>query len=192
MKKLALFGYGGHAREVAAQIGQDVTYFVEDEWVVDGTLPLSKFDKNVWKIMIAISDPTLRRKIVQKLPKETEYFSFIHPSSLILSNDFIIGEGSFVGANCIITINVKIGNHTILNRGNHIGHDCLIGDYFSMMPGAIVGGNVTIGNNVYMGSCANIKQKISICDDVTLGMNSATVKDIVVPGTYIGVPSKKM
>jgi len=27
--KLALFGYGGHAREVARQIGEEVTFYVD-------------------------------------------------------------------------------------------------------------------------------------------------------------------
>ena len=30
--KLALFGYGGHAKEVAAQIGQPLDFFVDDEY----------------------------------------------------------------------------------------------------------------------------------------------------------------
>jgi hypothetical protein len=29
--ELALFGYGGHAREAAAQIDQEVTFFVDDQ-----------------------------------------------------------------------------------------------------------------------------------------------------------------
>ena len=39
--KLALFGYGGHAREVAVQIGQDVTFFVDDDYVTEKTKPIS-------------------------------------------------------------------------------------------------------------------------------------------------------
>ena len=34
--KLALFGYGGHAREVACQIDKEVTFFVDDKYVVTG------------------------------------------------------------------------------------------------------------------------------------------------------------
>ena len=36
--KLALFGYGGHAREVAAQINKEVTFFVDDEYVKSSNL----------------------------------------------------------------------------------------------------------------------------------------------------------
>lgn len=33
---------------------------------------------------------------------------------------------------------------------------------------------------------------ITICDNMVLRMNSATVKNITEPGTYVGVPSKKI
>lgn len=103
-----------------------------------------------------------------------------------------MGIGSFIGANCILTTNIILGDHALLNRGNQIGHDCRIGDFFSMMPGSIVGGNVQIGNRVYMGSCSNIREGIRICDDVVIGMNAAVVRDITEPGTYVGVPAKKI
>jgi len=91
-----------------------------------------------------------------------------------------------------LTTNIKIGKHALLNRGNHVGHDCRIGDYFSAMPNSVIGGNVTIGDNVYMGSCSNIREKIEVCSNVTIGMNSAVVKNIKEPGIYVGVPSKKI
>ena len=68
----------------------------------------------------------------------------------------------------------------------------MIGDYFSIMPNAVVGGNVTIKDKVYMGSCSNVKEKINICDSVIIGMNAAVVKNIVNPGTYVGVPAKQI
>ena len=61
-----------------------------------------------------------------------------------------------------------------------------------MMPCAIIGGNVNIGHNVYLGSGSNVKEKINICSDATIGMNGAVVKDIITPGTYVGIPTKKL
>ena len=60
------------------------------------------------------------------------------------------------------------------------------------MPNAVVGGNVTINNKVYMGSCSNIKEKIKIIDNTIIGMNAAVVKNITESGTYVGVPAKKI
>jgi UDP-3-O-[3-hydroxymyristoyl] glucosamine N-acyltransferase len=103
-----------------------------------------------------------------------------------------IGEGSFIGAYSILTTNIKIGKHAILNRGNHIGHDSIIGDYFSAMPGAIVSGNVTIYDAVYMGNNSSVREKLSVHSLSTIGMNSAVVKHIEMTGTYVGCPAVKI
>jgi sugar O-acyltransferase (sialic acid O-acetyltransferase NeuD family) len=190
--KLALFGYGGHAREVACQIGQEVTFFVDDQYSNDIAKPISEFNPEEYMMIVAVADSKDRADIVAKLPKETKYFTFIHPSAHIMDDNIEVGYGSFIGANSILTTNIKLGKHTLLNRGNHIGHDSLIGDYFSMMPCAVIGGNVTIGDNVYLGSCSNIREKINITSDVLIGMNAAVVKDITESGTYVGVPTKKI
>jgi sugar O-acyltransferase (sialic acid O-acetyltransferase NeuD family) len=183
MKK-ALVGYGGHAREVMAQMGVKLTCFVDDQYVTENTLPLSSFDPTKYSLIIAIANSEDRYQISKRLPIETKYFTFIHPTSLIM-NDVEIGEGSFIGANSIMTTNIKIGKHALLNRGNHIGHDCIIGDYFSAMPGSIISGNVTIGNKVYIGTNSSIREKINICDDVIIGLNTGIVKHIIDSGTYV-------
>jgi len=188
MKK-ALIGFGGHAREVLAQIGENLICFVDDDYIIEGTQPLSSFDPTEYEVIIAVGSSKDRYDIVQKLPKQTKYFTFIHPTALIMDN-VEIEEGSFIGAYSILTTNIKIGKHALLNRGNQIGHDCVIGDYFSAMPGAIVSGNVTIYDCVYMGSNSTIKEKSSVHSLSIIGANAAVVKHIEKPGVYVGVPAK--
>ena len=188
--KLALFGYGGHAREVAVQIGQNVTFFVDDEYVTEKTKPISSFDPSEYVMMVAVSDVNDRKRIVNSLPKETKYFTFVHPTVLSMDNNIEIGEGSFIGAYSILTTNIKLGKHSILNRGNQIGHDTIIGDYFSAMPGAIVSGNVILGENVYMGTNSSVREKIQVCSNVTIGSNATVIKNIITGGIYVGVPGK--
>ena len=190
--KLALFGYGGHAREVACQIGEEVTFFVDDEYTNDIAKPISTFNPKEYMMMVAVADSKDRYDIVQRLPKDTTYFTYIHPTVEVMDDNIEVGEGSFIGAHSILTTNIKLGKHTLLNRGNHIGHDCIIQDYFSAMPGAIVSGNVTIGDCVYIGTNSSIKEKMIICSGVTIGSNATVVKHIVKSGTYVGVPSKKI
>jgi sugar O-acyltransferase (sialic acid O-acetyltransferase NeuD family) len=190
MKK-AIFGFGGHARELLCQISKAVC-FVDDKYYKKekNTLPISKFDPQKYKLIIGIGDSIERKKIAEKLPKETKYFSFIHPTAQILGSKVKIGVGSFIGANCIITDNVTMGNHCLLNRGNQIGHDCVIGNYFSMMPGSIVSGECVIANCVYIGTNSSIREKISICKNVKIGLNSGVVKNIKRSGIYAGLPAK--
>ena len=186
-----LIGNGGHAREVISQMGIKLVRFVDDQYMDNDTLPLSELDINKYEVMVAIADSKDRYETTQRLPNGTKFFKFIHPTALIME-DVEIGEGSFIGANSILTTNIKIGKHAILNRGIHIGHDCVIGDFFSAMPGSVVSGNVRIYDCVYLGNNSSIKEKLSIHSLTTIGMNGAVVKHIEEPGTYVGVPVKKI
>jgi sugar O-acyltransferase (sialic acid O-acetyltransferase NeuD family) len=172
-----------------AQMRMKLDCFVDDQYAVHGMKSIKDFNPEEYEIMISVADPESREKIAKKLPKNTKFFSFVHPTVLMMSDNIEIGEGGFIGAYSILTSNIKIGKHALLNRGVHVGHDCRIGDYFSAMPGSIVSGNVTIGNSVYLGTNASVREKISICDRVTVGLNSGVVKNIVQKGTYIGVPA---
>ena len=190
--KLALFGYGGHAKEVACQIGKEVTFFVDDKYSNNIAKPLSTFNPKEYMMIVAVADSKDRAEVINKLPKETKYFTFIHPSVHIMDDSIEIGHGSFIGANSILTTNIKLGNHALLNRGNHIGHDCEIGDYFSMMPGSIVSGNVSIEDQVYMGTNSSINEKIHINSNVIIGSNGVVVKNINESGIYVGIPATKL
>ena len=195
MKK-AIIGAGGFAREIKAHIGDStIKCFVDDQfWKPNDEyiFPLSDFDPNEYEVVVAIGDPKDRFDTVQRLPKETKYFTFIHPSSQVLGYDVQIEEGSIICAGCILTTNIKIGKHAHLNLQTTIGHDCEIGDFFTTAPGAKISGNCTIGECVYVGTNASIKEKLSIHSSVKIGLNSGVVKHIEEPGIYVGTPAKKI
>ncbi|NTV84758.1 MAG: transferase, partial [Bacteroidales bacterium] len=153
--------------------------------------PLSSFNQREDKLVIAIGDPAARKKIADSLPPETEYFTLIHPS-VILSPWVEIGEGSIIGAGCLFTSDIRIGKHAYINIGTTISHDCLIGDYFTSSPGVNISGNCTIGDCVFMGTNASVREKTTIVDHVIIGMGAMVVKSISEPGTYFGIPAKKI
>ncbi len=190
MKK-AIFGYGGHAREVINFINESIDIFVDDKFSGGLLKPISDFNPEVYEMMICVGDSKQRKRIREILPSNTKYFSFFHPTSII-SSDIIIGDGTYIGPYCILTTNIKIGNHCLLNRGVQIGHDSIIGDFFSAMPGSIISGNCEIGDSVYIGSNSSIREKIKISSDVIVGLSSGVVNNITEMGTYGGVPAKKL
>jgi sugar O-acyltransferase (sialic acid O-acetyltransferase NeuD family) len=195
--KNAIIGAGGFGREVYYSLPiverVNTVFFVDDKYYV-GTnsliLPMSEFNPNEYKVVVAVGDPKDRFDIVQRLPKETKYFTHIHSSVQILNPSIEIGEGSIVCAGTIITTNVKIGKHAHLNLQTTIGHDCEIGDYFTAAPGAKISGNCKIYDCVYIGTNASVKEKISIHSLTTIGLNAGVVKNINHPGTYVGTPAK--
>lgn len=194
-KEKVLIGAGGFARDVRAHMNDsemkcfvDLEYFQPNK---DQIYPLKAFDPFTMEALIAIADPVARKQVSMRLPAETEYFNYVHPSAQILGNDNRFGKGTFISANCVITCNVILGDHALLNWSATIGHDCRIGDFLTMAPGAKISGNCIIGKRFYLGTNASIKQKIQICDDVTVGMQSGVVKDVVDPGIYVGCPARK-
>jgi sugar O-acyltransferase (sialic acid O-acetyltransferase NeuD family) len=198
MKK-GIIGAGGFGREVYGSLSSmekiNTVFFVDDNYWNEGNnliLPMSKFDPQEYEVVIAIGDPRDRFDIVQRLPKETKYFTHIHPSCQILGDDVEIGEGSIICAGSIITTNVKIGRHAHLNLQTTIGHDCEIGDYFTTAPGSKISGNCKIYDCVYLGTNSSIKEKITIHSLTTIGLNSGVVKDITESGIYVGTPAKKI
>jgi sugar O-acyltransferase (sialic acid O-acetyltransferase NeuD family) len=151
----------------------------------------NELDSTAYLALVAISDPHIRAKIVNRLPKNQAYHTLIHPSAVI-SDWVTIGEGSIITAGVVLTTQIELGKHAQLNLQTTIGHDCSIGDYFTTAPGAKINGNNTIGHHVYMGTNAITKQGIQIVSDVTVGMGTVVLKDIQDAGVYIGCPAQKI
>jgi|SRR5665647_155721 len=206
--KICIVGAGGFAREVLCCIidGLKIPYskieeiacfmVANEDYDVKSimgidVIPHSLFDPTLYKVVVGIGDPILRKKVVDKLPSNTMYTTIIHPSAVI-SQWVEIGEGSIITAGTIITCNVKIGKHAHLNLHTTIGHDCEIGDYFTTTPGTNISGNCKFGDGVYFGTNSAVKQGIEICNNVTIGMGGVVVKNILEPGVYVGNPVKKL
>lgn len=197
--KRAIIGFGGFGREVFYHMindgfsKDDIEYFVDDEYVCENTSKLSKLVDNIedYEVYVAIGNPSERKKVVDKLPKHTNYGTFIHSSVIILDQSIKIGRGSIICAGCILTTNITIGEHAHLNLNSTIGHDVVIGDYFTTAPGVHISGNVNIGDNVYFGTNSACREKINIYDGVVVGLNGGVVKHLNESGIYVGVPVEK-
>lgn len=198
MKK-GIIGAGGFGREVFWSLSpierNNTVFFVNDEYWDNSNpniLPLSLFETDKYELVVAIGDPYARKMIIESLPKKTKFFTHIHPSVQTLGDDIEIGIGSIICAGSVLTTNIKIGEHAHLNLQTTIGHDTTIGDFFTTAPGAKISGNCKIGDRVYVGTNASIREKIEICDDVTIGLNAGVVKNIYEQGVYGGTPCKKI
>ena len=187
--KRAIFGFGGHAKEVGSFL-PDCIFVVDDEYCKENAVGISKISPKEYELMICVGDSKSRQKIFQRLNR-FNFFSYIHPSSIV-GNDLRIGDGSFVGPFSVLTTNISIGNHALINRFNSVGHDVVAGDYLSMMPGAIISGNCKLGNSVYMGNNSCIKENLTLCNEIILGMNTGVVKSVTKSGIYIGTPARKI
>ncbi|MEO9021804.1 MAG: NeuD/PglB/VioB family sugar acetyltransferase [Ginsengibacter sp.] len=207
-KKICILGVGGFGREVLfclndmiatsnLKIEETACFMVDDQYYNESrimgidVIRHSKFDPALYNVVVAIGDPSARKKVVESLPITTTYATIIHPSAVI-SKWVEIGEGSIITAGTVITCNIKIGKHSHLNLHTTIGHDCVIGNFFTTAPAANISGNCHFGNCVLFGTNSSVRQGVSICDNVTVGMGGVVVKNITEEGVYIGNPLKKL
>jgi len=49
-----------------------------------------------------------------------------------------------------------------------------------------------IGDRVFIGVGATVVDGITICADVTIGAGGVVIGDIIDPGTYVGVPVRRV
>ena len=196
MDKIYIRGAGGFAIEVCAwaeHAGYEVVAFVDErpqssELVGIPVVGREKYDER-FPITIAIGDPRTRERIVSEEFPNANFATIIHPSAVI-GKASEIGTGSVICPNVVITSNVKIGAHTHLNLATTVGHGCEVGDFFTTAPGAKISGDCRIGDRVYFGTNSSIKQKLTVVDDVTVGLGAGAVKNITQAGVYVGVPAK--
>lgn len=189
-----LIGAGGFSREIKAEVklqfGAELKMFVDEQYWEEGLYKISEFDSKTQTALIAVGNPADKKKLLSKLPKDTNFWNYISPRAYV--NELKMGQGNFICAGTIITANVTIGSHVHLNLHTTVGHDAIIGDFVTTAPNVNISGNVTIKDGVYLGTASCVREKLTICENVILGMNASVVKDITESGTYVGIPAKKI
>ena len=169
MTKIRILGAGGLAREVQAHLSA----MGADSYMVDSR----EADRNDTQTptIIAIGEPKSKYDIAYIF----EGANWMH-------------DGTFFCPGVQTTVNVTIGRHVLLNLNATIGHDAVIGDYCTINPGANISGNVTIGEGCFIGTGATIIEKVTIAPWTVIGAGAVVVEDITEPGTYVGVPAKRI
>jgi len=208
MKKIVIIGAGGFGREVMEIFKDDNK--IEKKWdlygFVDDNSEIHGKEINGFPVLggfqwliengsnlgcvIAVGDTEAKKTIVDKLKdSNVEYVNAIHPS-VIMSEFVELGKGVIIGAGSILTVNIKIGNHVIINLNCTIGHDSVIEDYCSMMPTVKINGDNKIHEGVYIGTGATFIHQISVGAWSTIGAGSLVLKDIPEKVVAVGVPAK--
>ncbi|MCI6649822.1 MAG: acetyltransferase [Lachnospiraceae bacterium] len=210
MKKLYILGAGGFAREVAWLVTRinekkpewDLQGFVSNESVgkiiyknykvVGNDDFLLGLDYEFW-IVCAVGSSNIRAKIIQRYYSNSNiHFATLIDPTVSISSDCSIGEGSVICAGNIITVNVSIGRHVIVNLNCTVGHDSILNDFVTINPGVNVSGKVDIGSKSEIGTGAKIIQGKTIAPNIIVGAGGIVVRNLIEKGTYVGVPVKKI
>lgn len=208
MKDLYIIGAGGFGREVAWIVERinsikptwNLKGFIDDnetlwgstegEYHVFGGCEYLSALEDVYAVC-AVGSSNVRKKIIEKLKDTSVKFATLVDPSVLYSNSVKIGEGAIVCAGTIITVDVNIGDHVIVNLDCTIGHDAVIDDFVTIYPSVNVSGNVLIGECSELGTGTQIIQGKKVISNTIIGAGAIVVKDCLESGTYVGSPAKK-
>lgn len=208
--KIAIYGAGGFGREVAMLIEQinsanDSWEFVGffDDGIEKGKVindfpvlgGISELNDVTYPlgVVIAIGNPITKKMIHDSIRENKNVFypTLIHPNVLMGKDKFLkIGEGCIICAGNIITVNIEIGSHVILNLSCTVGHDTIIKDYASFMPTVNISGEVVIHECVYVGTGAKIINQLEIGKETIIGAGAVVSKSLPEKCTAVGIPAK--
>lgn len=203
MKNVLIIGASGHGKVIAdivQKVGDNVIGFLDDNKALAktfvrfpllGTVCDYKDYINRAEFLVAIGNAEVRERIVKEM-NGVKWYTAIHPSVVISDIDVSIGEGTVVMANAVINSGSRIGRHCIINSCAVVEHDNIIEDFVHVSVGSKLGGTVHIGKATWVGIGTSINNNVNICERCMTGAGSVVIKDINEPGTYIGVPAKRI
>ena len=195
MKDIVIIGAGGFAREIAWLIEEinkkklqwNLLGFIDDNYknieknlngyrVIGDVDCLKNMKKDIYSI-IAIGNGKTRKKIIEKL-KDRKFGVLVHPN-VSISKSVSIEEGSISCSGNILTVNINIGKHVIVNLDCTIGHDAKIENFSTLLPGVNLSGETIIGECSTLGTGSAIIQGIKIGKNVMIGAGAVVIRDIV-------------
>lgn len=201
---LIIAGAGGHAKvvaDIATLNGYEHIVFLDDNkellnkslgfGIVQGsTQDIDQFEGDVF---VAIGNPSIREQLMDyyEYKKNRTIVSLIHPSAIIC-RDAIIEPGVVIMPGAVINTSSKIRRGSIINTCSSIDHDGCVDSFSHVAVGAHLCGNVKIGKNCWIGAGATVVNNVKITDYVVIGAGAVVLNGISEPGTYVGVPARKI
>ena len=203
---IIIIGSGGHCRPVLDIVAQNYkskikiydlgNSFNKKELILG--YPITDSLKNLelknlknYTAFLAIGNDKIRSRIYNKLKKIFNLKNLISKRSY-LSKSLKIGKANFINNFSYIGQKVVIGNNNILNTACIIEHEVKIGNNCHIAPGVKIGGRSVISDNVFIGIGATVINNIKICKNVIIGAGSVVVKNVNRPGTYCGIPIRRI
>lgn len=113
---------------------------------------------------------------------------FRHMGNVVIEPMVRIGPYCVVHRACLDSTIIRSG--VIIGSLCNIGHNTEIGRDSILTAHISTGGGSVIGERCWLGMGVMVTNKVSICDDVRIGIGSVVTKSITKPGVYYGVPAR--
>lgn len=211
-QRIVVIGAGGMAREVASTLKsmnqvehrfEFVGYIVSDlshlgdrdshDLVVGDFNWLDQHRSSVDAVAVGVGSPSVRLRLARELSSLLSEFSWpalIHPTAVIDIESASLGEGCFIGAGVVATVNVVLEPFALCNFGCTLGHEARIGRGSVVNPGANISGGVVIGEGVLVGTGAQVLQYLHIGSGAVVGAGAVVTRNVLERATVLGIPAR--
>ncbi|SHJ11326.1 sugar O-acyltransferase, sialic acid O-acetyltransferase NeuD family [Hymenobacter daecheongensis DSM 21074] len=143
-------------------------------------------------VVVAVGSSRARAAVVGRLTSPHLAFpTLIHPTVAHAPYQHLhFGAGCIIAQGCILTTDIRLGRHVLLNLGCTIGHDAVLEDFCSLMPHANVGGEAHLEPAVYLGTNATVINRVRVGAGAIVGAGAVAVRDLPAGCTAVGVPAR--
>jgi sugar O-acyltransferase (sialic acid O-acetyltransferase NeuD family) len=214
VKRIAVIGAGGFAREVAwliRDINAVTPQFEFLGYLVSDLSKLSDHDSRdevlgdfswleanagaVDAVAFGIGNPQVKLNLGADLSRRfaaLEWPALIHPTAQFDRASTSIGRGVVICAGVIGTVNVVFKDYAMVNLACTIGHEAIIGSGAVLNPTVNISGGAILEDGVMIGTGAQILQYKRVGAGATVGAGAVVTKDVPPDDVVSGVPAKSM
>lgn len=208
MKKVAFLGSGEMAYHAAHYMVEDNQFEVVgyyDDYTPVGTIVngypilgkiadvIKGYEDRVYDGLmntIGFTRFPYRKKLYEMFEDKVPFVTFIH-SSCVVDPTAKIGKGVLIFPRAILYLDAVVEDNVFIQINSYVT-DSIVRKHTLLSGTVSIGGHSDIGECCFLGIGTTVSSDTKICDNVFTGAGTVVAKNITEPGTYVGVPARKI
>lgn len=172
---IAVLGAGPHGRQLAA-LHPSVKVTLYDDRLRGYEPVFTGASRHPW--IVGAAWPQVRRRIAEKVAG-TAHAPY--------RRGVVVYPGAKIGTEA------SLGDHTHVQFNAVVSHGCDVGEFVTICPGAVLSGEVTVEDDVFIGAGATvIHGGITIGRGALVGAGAVVIDNVAAGSTVAGVPAVKL
>jgi sugar O-acyltransferase (sialic acid O-acetyltransferase NeuD family) len=144
------------------------------------------------RYVLAIGHGGIRRRLAERLAEaHVTPATLVHPD-VPLHRTVTLGAGCIVCRGVTLTVNVRLGDHVIVNLHATLGHEAVLDDFATLHPGVHISGAVRVGTGATLGTGAVVLPGVAVGAEAVVGAGAVVTRDVKAGATVVGVPARRI